>query len=75
LYDVLGRCILSHDTGLVQRHLADIGVLAEKTSEIASHRGNGISTASRKKVKKGFFFDGVTVPGNNFSINQTEKGP
>ncbi len=26
-------------------------------------------------MKQGFFFDGVAVPGNNFSINQTEKGP
>jgi hypothetical protein len=69
-----GCRILSHDTVQVQGHLADVGILAEKTSEIASHRCNGIGPAPRKKVKQRFFFNGVAVPGNDFSIHQAQKG-
>jgi hypothetical protein len=48
-------------------------VLAEITTEIASHSGYGIGTGCRINMKERFFFDGVNVFGNQRSVNKRVK--
>jgi hypothetical protein len=44
--------------------LGDICVLTEKAAKVAPYRGNGIGETARTKMKKGFFFDGIDILGD-----------
>ena len=45
-------------------HLRDVGILAEKATKIAAHRGYGVGTASGLEVKKRLLFHWIHVPRN-----------
>jgi hypothetical protein len=51
-------------------HLGDVGILAETAAKIAAHRGNGIRQGVGQKMKQGFFFNGINVPGNEITVNK-----
>jgi hypothetical protein len=51
-------------------HLSDIGVLAKLAAKVAANRRNGVRKGAGQKMKQGFFFDGINVPGNEFAVNQ-----
>jgi hypothetical protein len=55
---------------VIDRHLGNVGILAKFASEVAPHGGNRIGKGARQKMKQRFFFDGVHMPRNDFSINQ-----
>ena len=66
-----GRAAAAHDGALViGGHLGDIGILAESAPKIAAHRGNGVRQGIGQKMKQGFFFDGINMPGNQITVNQ-----
>jgi hypothetical protein len=58
---------------LVVGHLGDIRILAKAAFEITSDRGYGKGIASWKKMKQGFLFNGVHVPGYDLAINQAHQ--
>jgi hypothetical protein len=69
--DLLRTDGITHNpTFVICRHLRNIGILAKPTPEIAADSGYRIRKGARQKVKQRFFFDGIHVPGNQFSINQ-----
>jgi hypothetical protein len=45
-------------------------VLAVEAAEVAAHRGNGIRPAAGHKMKERFFFDGITIFGNQPTVHQ-----
>jgi hypothetical protein len=58
---------------MISGHLGNIGILAKPAAKVTAHGGNRIRKSARQKMKQGFFFDGIHMPGNDFTINQRVK--
>jgi hypothetical protein len=44
--------------------------LTEAAAKVATDGGDRIRKGSRQKMKQGFFFDGINVPGDELAIDQ-----
>jgi hypothetical protein len=52
------------------RILGYLEILAMLAVEIATHCGYGVRAGAGQEMKKGFFFNGIIIAGNQPAVNQ-----
>lgn len=50
--------------------LRDLVILAMLAVEITAHRGNGVGGGAGQEMKKGLFFNGIIIAGNQLAVYQ-----
>lgn len=72
LNNLLGApCVSCYCTSLEMGILGDLVVLAMLAMKVAAHRGNGVGGGAGQEMKKGFFFNGVRITGNQAAVDQS----